>query len=1111
MVALISAIALGSLSAATARASLATPTQWLAKISTEAQGRSPSPGAWSQGAAYYGPARDCNAQTLAALGREAYTAPEFLALGYDDAAKLLSLYRGALNREPGQAELSALLSTLNNEGARWRGVVDGVFDSAEFASLASAICDPADPNYSFSPKPPGDLRQWAGGATSRTQAQLQIALDTAGASCGTVELAPMEVVPIGGQQPGEGPDDDPLRIPPCVTLTTAGRPDRSRYADMGRLVPNGLVCDSPRCIHGELVRLADGARLESVWVDGRGADPRNLELALVGAQSGQRATEIVNNRVSDPPPGGAAVRLDGYGTSATPCGGRLVSENLITGYATRHGSSRFGTPLWADGIAVFCEQASVRDNELVDISDRGIVVHGVWNAATEERRTQRSTVSRNRILSAGVSARVALGADAVGECLADGEGPPVDCIEFSHDRGGAPAERSFAGTSIADNTFSTAATTHFDIALMVGGKAIWGDNGPLARGVSFTGNTTAGVDTTRVNTGIAVSGMFETDLRGNTSSFDLVDTNPALSEGKCPRGDVLYAPSLAGFSAGSQPASAVSGLDGCLADHPPPGGMERIELGPGRTFLGEASGERFIPWGNGQGIDHKVDVFDLREIRQMGSNVVRIHLQFKDIMASCTAADPAALDELGDTLRRAEENGIYLDVTGLSSYWGDAQDPACYRNANQQERWAAQEAFWRAVAQRVAPSPAVFALDIANEPIVPLGSTPCWSGPAPPNRPGAPFCPPGFAGYFFNLNITRAPGGPPSEIGRAWVTRMRDAIRAHDSRHLITLGCLPAARCVGLNATEMAALVDYLSVHIYPRDCTGAPLPALDPCGGGERSVERSAGNPLAYERALLAAYASGGDPVVVEETFPLVGSPELVRQFILASRPYATGWIGQWEDLTMSQERATAASFPYLRYFWGRVFQRLTGNLYVADPGESAEKAAASSGNVIDQGNRGVQPVGGRSAGAPRAIADRTRPRLRSLTVSPRRLAVRRRAPEADRSRGKRRGTVRYRLSERASVRFVIERRRAGRRVGGRCRAAVRKGRRATRCFRYERVRRFTARGRLGRNRTPFPARLSRTRALRPGRYRVVARAVDPSGNRSGRARARFRVVTPR
>ena len=74
----------------------------------------------------------------------------------------------------------------------------------------------------------------AGGAASRSQSQLQAELDAAASPvCGTVALAQRELVRVGG--PANG--NQQLRVPPCVTLTTAGAPSVQQYAKMGRIIP----------------------------------------------------------------------------------------------------------------------------------------------------------------------------------------------------------------------------------------------------------------------------------------------------------------------------------------------------------------------------------------------------------------------------------------------------------------------------------------------------------------------------------------------------------------------------------------------------------------------------------------------------------------------------------------------------------------------------------------------------------------------------------------------------------------------------------------------------------------------------------------------------------
>jgi hypothetical protein len=106
-------------------------------------------------------------------------------------------------------------------------------------------------------------------------------------------------------------------------------------------------------------------------------------------------------------------------------------------------------------------------------------------------------------------------------------------------------------------------------------------------------------------------------------------------------------------------------------------------------------------------------------------------------------------------------------------------------------------------------------------------------------------------------------------------------------------------------------------------------------------------------------------------------------------------------------------------------------------------------------------------------------------------------------RFRARRGTTVRYELSEAALVTFRIERRTSGRRVNGRCVKRRRSNRTRPRCVRYVRARQVTDQATTGANRLRL-----RTRRLKPGRYRLVATAVDPAGNRSARLRIPFRIL---
>ncbi|HEX6743379.1 MAG TPA: NHL repeat-containing protein [Solirubrobacteraceae bacterium] len=181
------------------------------------------------------------------------------------------------------------------------------------------------------------------------------------------------------------------------------------------------------------------------------------------------------------------------------------------------------------------------------------------------------------------------------------------------------------------------------------------------------------------------------------------------------------------------------------------------------------------------------------------------------------------------------------------------------------------------------------------------------------------------------------------------------------------------------------------------------------------------------------------------------------------ASGSTFAGWSGACAgtgpcDVSMGAERSVAAAFA------------ATGPPAApspAGPGPTSQPAPSSAANA----------------------RDRTAPRLRGVSLRPRRLrAARRGATIAALASG---ATLRYALSERGALSIAVER--AGAR--GRFKALPGTLRRAT-----------TA----GAHRLSFRARL-RGRPLRAGRYRLVLRATDAAGNRSAAKRLAFTVVASR
>jgi hypothetical protein len=332
--------------------------------------------------------------------------------------------------------------------------------------------------------------------------------------------------------------------------------------------------------------------------------------------------------------------------------------------------------------------------------------------------------------------------------------------------------------------------------------------------------------------------------------------------------------------------------------------LETIKVSPDQKgFIQHPSGRPFIPWGfnydhdeNGRlledywGTEWPKVGEDFREMKQLGANVVRVHLQFGKFMVSESQPNTNALVRYAQLLRLAERTGLYLDVTGLGCY--HKQDvPAWYDALTEERRWAAQANFWRAIARVGRGSPAIFCYDLMNEPVAPhkTGVGKEWLGPP-------------FGGKHFVQWISReGRGRERPEIARTWIRQLVAAIRAEDAKHLITVGVVDwSLPRPGLDSAfhprVIAPELDFLSVHIYP---------------------EKGKVNEAIETLKLFHV----GKPVVIEETFPLKCSREEFDEFFHRSKPHAAGWIGfYWgrtpDECRRSKELADAFMLGWLEWF---------------------------------------------------------------------------------------------------------------------------------------------------------------------------------------------------
>lgn len=350
--------------------------------------------------------------------------------------------------------------------------------------------------------------------------------------------------------------------------------------------------------------------------------------------------------------------------------------------------------------------------------------------------------------------------------------------------------------------------------------------------------------------------------------------------------------------------------------------LEFIRLGKdGTHFVRAISGTPFVVWGvnydrdrSGRLIEDYWDeewptvVEDFKEIKALGANVVRVHLQVARFIETPERPNKVALRQLARLVALAESTGLYLDITGLGCYH-KKDVPEWYNTMGETERWGVQALFWEAVAKTCAKSPAVFCYDLMNEPILSDG-----------NEAKAEWLAGELGGKYYVQCITLDLAGRTGEqVAKAWVDKLVAAIRKHDDRHMITVGVIPWAHVWPgtkplFYSSGVGDNLDFASVHFYPEK------------GKVDKALE------------ALAAY-DVGKPLVVEEMFPLQCSIEELDEFINGSRKIAEGWIS---------------------FYWGKTIDEYAAEDH--DPSGATlkswlERFRAKAPEILGRGNQGAQP----------------------------------------------------------------------------------------------------------------------------------------------------------
>lgn len=313
-------------------------------------------------------------------------------------------------------------------------------------------------------------------------------------------------------------------------------------------------------------------------------------------------------------------------------------------------------------------------------------------------------------------------------------------------------------------------------------------------------------------------------------------------------------------------------------DITPPETVVLTKISIDKGHFRDGDGNIFFPWGFNYTNPEDVGLLDgnwhdeskwetiksdFSEMRVLGANVVRIHLQYHEFMTDASTPNEEALLRLEDLVEVAKSNSVYLDITGLAAYKKSDQ-PSFYVELTDEERWHTQKVFWEAIAESVGDSPVVFAFNLMNEPVVSVG---CEVGADCEWTPGD-----GFGGYHFVQNITRTPDNEFEGTMRSWISEMTAAIRSKDSNTLITVGSL------SLGAIDrFSEDLDYLSPHIYPRS------------GEIQSSIDKILAN-------------QSNSQVVIEETSNLFCSAVELKEFIDAIDGKYNGLMGHYHGTPIAK-----------------------------------------------------------------------------------------------------------------------------------------------------------------------------------------------------------------
>lgn len=377
-------------------------------------------------------------------------------------------------------------------------------------------------------------------------------------------------------------------------------------------------------------------------------------------------------------------------------------------------------------------------------------------------------------------------------------------------------------------------------------------------------------------------------------------------------------------------------------------------------FIHKETKEIFVPYGVNYDHDKDFKLIEqfwtdtkkiskaFSEIKSMGFNIVRIHVQQFILQKGKDEFDDKELSNLDVLIKIARENGLYIDLTGLGRYNGVIPD--WYKNLDDSGRIETDGNFWKVLTQKYKDNTTIFCFDLQNEPVINNADHQGFVGE--PFDDGYRYINRHFqnigklwTGYLRNkykdgktvsvswvskclqdgnmMDDIKLPMGYqilPEELkdflefqdslAISWLAPIFTSVKTIDPNRLVTVGLselnMPFSEYyASFDPQLISPYVDFISIHIYP--ATLSQTPYTD--------------NNDTIKLIMRASYV--GKPVVAEEFYPLVPLHQLYENFIRFGRNSINGWISFYWGRTVADLKSSDKLGDHITAEWLEYFSR--------------------------------------------------------------------------------------------------------------------------------------------------------------------------------------------